>query len=221
MFTKPARKFTEVVFTSILCTVTTVLLSASGLITELPVQKQEEPTPPVAQSHLDISPVKDSMGRTVAETEQTAMSIAIGARSYLDSFTEADLIDMYIYELTSTQYPDLDPELVRAIVYHESRYIPDALNNNSGATGLMQLMPKWHMGRAESLGVSDLTDPYGNILTGCDLLNELLERYSYDYALNIYAGGYTYANLYKESTSPFVNEIASIKHGLEEGYIIL
>lgn len=221
MFTKPVRKFTEVMCTSILCTVTTVLLSASGLITEPQVQKQEEPTPTVAQSHLNISPVKDSMGRMVAETEQTAMSIMIGARNYLDSFTEVDLIDMYIYELTATQYPDLDPELVRAIVYHESRYDPDASNNNSGATGLMQLMPKWHTKRAESLGVSDLTDPYGNILTGCDLLNELLERYSYDYALNIYAGGYTYANLYKGATSPFVSEIASIKHGLEAGYIIL
>ena len=43
----------------------------------------------------------------------------------------------------------------------------------------MQISRKWHTGRMEKLGVSDLNDPYSNILVGTDYLAEL-----YDEAVN-------------------------------------
>lgn len=135
-------------------------------------------------------------------------------------YVKAAIYDHYIYEIVANYYSSLNPELVRAIVYHESRYDESRVNSKTNATGLMQLLPKWHMERAKNLGVYDLKDPYGNILVGCDYLNSLFESYSYDYALNLYAGGYPYANDYKKSTSPFIKELNAIMSGLEKGTII-
>lgn len=107
-------------------------------------------------------------------------------------------------------YPDLDPNYILAIIYHESRFKPDAVNPKTNATGLMQVLPKWHTARAEKLGVS-LTDPAGNILVGCDILNEVYQQsHSLRYALNVYAGGYPYANSYKNEKSPFEKELDEI-----------
>lgn len=107
-------------------------------------------------------------------------------------------------------YPDLDPNYVLASIYHESRFKPDVINARTNATGLMQILPKWHAVRAQKLGVS-LTDPAGNILVGCDILNELYQQSnSFQYALNVYAGGYPYANAYKNTKSPFERELDEI-----------
>lgn len=134
--------------------------------------------------------------------------------------TEAELYDSYVYEITNTRYPSLDPQLVRAIIYHESRYDSLSVNSKTSATGLMQLSPKWQAARAEALGVTDLADPYGNILTGCDFLNELFSKYSFNYALDLYAGGYPYANSNKGSTSNYVAAVQSIMTSLGDGTII-
>lgn len=111
-------------------------------------------------------------------------------------------------------YPDLDPDYVSAIIWLESRFEPDAVNKKTGATGLMQILPKWHSSRADSLGVS-LDNWKGNILVGCDILNEVLQlKGSMSYAVNFYAGGYPYADYYERTSqqSPYeklVNEIIS------------
>lgn len=134
--------------------------------------------------------------------------------------TLVELYDSYVYEIIETRYPSLDPQLVRAIIYRESRYNAESVNAKTNAIGLMQLSPKWQTGRAESLGVTDLTDPYGNILTGCDFLNDLLATYSYNYALDLYAGGYPYANSNKGGTSNYVRAVKNIMNGLSDGTII-
>lgn len=135
-------------------------------------------------------------------------------------YIKAAIYDSYVYEIVETYYPSLDSELVRAIIYHESRYNELKVNSKTNATGLMQVIPKWHMNRAKNLGVTDLKDPYGNILVGCDYLSSLFENYSYDYALNLYAGGYPYADKNKGHTSSFIKELNEIMHGLEKGTII-
>lgn len=137
-----------------------------------------------------------------------------------EPISQAELYDSYVYEITSTRYPSLDPQLVRAIIYHESRYNAESVNSKTSATGLMQLSPKWQAARAKVLGVNDLTDPYGNILTGCDFLNELFERYSFNYALNIYVGGYRYADQNRGRTSNYVLAVQGIMNGLADGTII-
>lgn len=132
-----------------------------------------------------------------------------------------ELYASYVDEITSEIYPDVDPMVVKAIIYQESRFIPDSVNSKSGTTGLMQISPKWHTERAIALGVGDLTDPYGNILVGCDILHELYQSYSSGYALNVYAGGYSYANSYIGSTSPYEKLTASTIQSFENGEITI
>lgn len=68
------------------------------------------------------------------------------------------------------------PELLEAVIETESNGDPDAVGE-LGEIGLMQIYPKYHMDRAERLGVRYLFDPKGNILVGADYLAEMFEEY--------------------------------------------
>lgn len=67
------------------------------------------------------------------------------------------------------------PELIEAIIEKESSWNPDAVNGT--CTGLMQISSKWHVDRMNRLNVTDLSDPYDNILVGIDYLSELFGKY--------------------------------------------
>ena len=60
-------------------------------------------------------------------------------------------------------------------IERESRWNPNAVNGD--CMGLMQISERWHRERMERLGVTDLFDPYDNILVGVDYMAELFERY--------------------------------------------
>lgn len=62
-----------------------------------------------------------------------------------------------------------------AMIEQESSGRADVVNE-TGDTGLLQVNPKWHKERMERLGVSDLTDPYSNILVAADYLEELFQK---------------------------------------------
>lgn len=66
-------------------------------------------------------------------------------------------------------------EILLAMIERESSGNPDAVNGN--CKGLLQVSEKWHKGRMEKLGVTDLYDPYSNILVATDYLVELWERH--------------------------------------------
>lgn len=65
------------------------------------------------------------------------------------------------------------PELIQAVIETESTYKPDATNGD--CIGLMQVCRKYNADRMEKLGVTDLYDPYSNILVGTDYLAELIQ----------------------------------------------
>lgn len=79
----------------------------------------------------------------------------------------------YIKEI-SVEY-GICPELVIAIVEHESS--GNAAATNGGCKGLMQIQEKYHKDRMKRLGVTNLYDPYSNILVGVDYLMELAGEY--------------------------------------------
>jgi len=76
---------------------------------------------------------------------------------------------------------DLDPALLAAVIYQESKFRPDA-KSSSGAIGLMQLLPSTAHGIALHTGgskfrTSDLYVPELNVRYGAWYLHHLLERY--------------------------------------------
>lgn len=131
--------------------------------------------------------------------------------------TQKEQIEAYIQDAVSL-YPNLSANIINAIIWRESRYNPNAKNYNGTCVGLMQLSTKWHSKRAQSLGVTDLYDSYGNILTGCDLLSELLESYNLEMALMVYHGGYSYAQQYQAAgtTDQYTKDILSYANQIKE-----
>jgi soluble lytic murein transglycosylase len=90
---------------------------------------------------------------------------------------------------------DLDPALLAAVIYQESRFDAHA-ESSSGAIGLMQLLPETAKGIALRTGGSrfqlgDLHDPEINVRYGAWYLRHLLTKYDGDLrkALAAYNGG--------------------------------
>jgi len=76
---------------------------------------------------------------------------------------------------------DLDPALLAAVIYQESKFHADA-RSDSGAIGLMQLLPSTAHGIALHTGGSrfrteDLYNPEINVRYGAWYLRHLLDRY--------------------------------------------
>lgn len=96
---------------------------------------------------------------------------------------------------------DICPELLEAIAWHESRFIPTVKNKN--CYGLMQINVKVHKDRIESLGYTskDMLKAEPNIMVAADLLHELYELYGDDnpIVLSLYSGaGWDAVENYKE-----------------------
>lgn len=88
---------------------------------------------------------------------------------------------------------DVDPALIAAVIYAESRFRPDAVSE-AGAIGLMQLLPetgRWIAATGgERFRVKDLYDPKVNVRYGSFYLGRLLDKYvDVRFALAAYHAG--------------------------------
>ena len=86
---------------------------------------------------------------------------------------------------------DLDPALLAAVIYAESRFDAD-VESSAGAVGLMQLLPDTAKGIAVRTGgakfvVSDLRDPEINVRYGSWYLDHLRDHYDGDVRLALAA----------------------------------
>jgi soluble lytic murein transglycosylase-like protein len=80
----------------------------------------------------------------------------------------------------------VDPDLLTALVWTESSFVPDAVSH-AGAVGLTQLMPP----TADALGV-DPFDPSQNLDGGARYLRQMIDRFErVDLALAAYNAGPT------------------------------
>lgn len=89
-----------------------------------------------------------------------------------DTFLSSECV-AYCEEI-GKQY-SICPELLEAIMESESSGNPRAQNGN--CKGLMQINVNYHQDRMNRLGVSDIYDKRGNILTAADYLAELFMEY--------------------------------------------
>lgn len=160
-----------------------------------------------------------------------AAQIQVPSPSSLDIFLEEDeeveiqltgeaLYNSYVHEICETYYPNVDPYLIRSMIQQESSYRPDIIGDSGRSYGLMQIQPRWNQDRMAKLGVTDLLDPYSNILVGIDLVSELLESSpTIEYALMSYNGGPDYARrLYsKGQVSSYAREVLARFETLKGG----
>ncbi len=72
----------------------------------------------------------------------------------------------------------LDPRLLHAVIWQESRYKRDA-TSGAGAQGLMQMIPA----TAKRFNCANAYDPQANVTAGAKYLRWLLERFDGDVAL--------------------------------------
>lgn len=78
--------------------------------------------------------------------------------------------------------------LALAVIAQETGF-RNVTGDDGASCGYMQIQEQWHRDRMERLGVTDLTDPFGNFRVGCDYLAELMGRYSLEEALTAYNSG--------------------------------
>ena len=113
---------------------------------------------------------------------------------------------------------DLDPALVKAVIYAESGFRPNAVSN-AGAEGLMQLMP----GTSASLSVTDAFDPEANIEGGTRYLKKQMDRFGdLNLALAAYNAGPAAVARYRgvppvEETRSYINKVLTYREFYERG----
>jgi soluble lytic murein transglycosylase len=114
-----------------------------------------------------------------------ALTIALVAREQPDWYLRARYPLEYEQLVRSNaRNHDLEPALVAAVIYAESRFDPNA-RSDAGAVGLMQLLPDTAKFIARKTGgedfvVADLRDPEINVRYGTWLLAYLRDRYGGD-----------------------------------------
>ena len=104
---------------------------------------------------------------------------------------------------------DVDPNLVAAMAFRESRFDPKAVSR-IGAQGVMQLMPK----TARSLGVQDSFDARQNVMGGTKYLKYLLDRFDGDVTMTLAAynaGPELVAKAGPAATQEAVEYVAAVK----------
>ena len=98
---------------------------------------------------------------------------------------------------------DHEPHLVAAVIYQESKFDADAVSE-SGAVGLMQLLPATAQGIADRTGGSgwherDLVNPELNVRYGSWYLRHLLDKYeNEELALAAYNAGQANVDRWRE-----------------------
>lgn len=88
--------------------------------------------------------------------------------------------------LEAEKHPDVQPELILAVIQKESSLIPEA-KSSYGAQGLMQVVRRWHPEKLEKH--ESLYDPKVNIRVGAQILQEYINmKGQLDKALVKYSG---------------------------------
>lgn len=78
--------------------------------------------------------------------------------------------DLQLYIISLCEGKNIDPAIVFAMIWRESRFNPLSVGDNGNSLGLMQIQPRWHSGLMAEFGCDDLLDPYQNVTIGIAIL---------------------------------------------------
>lgn len=109
-----------------------------------------------------------------ASGEENVDAIAgIVARKYrVSELATREFVRAAYHEAASLR---LDPLLIVAVMAVESRFNPVA-QSDSGAMGLMQVIPRYHTQKFDAASRSSVLDPQANIQVGAQILKEYIAR---------------------------------------------
>ena len=95
--------------------------------------------------------------------------------------------DLQLHIIEEAVEHGIDPAIIIAMAYRESRYNAKAMGDGGSSYGLLQIQKKWHSKRMKKLGCTDLLDPYQNVTVGIDYLAYQIDRYGGDVAKGLTA----------------------------------
>jgi len=124
-----------------------------------------------------LAPVSVAAQTVAAATDAIAAEDFIPADVPTSGDRDLDRIIMHVGE-----HDGVDPRLIHAVIWQESRYKQDA-TSHVGAKGLMQLMPA----TGKRFGCDNLGDAESNVEAGTKYLRWLLNRFNGDVALALAA----------------------------------
>lgn len=141
--------------------------------------------------HLTFGEAEIIPEKTILENEEFEISSEVLS----EPLTGRALYESYVDEICS-MYDNVPASIVKAIIEKESNFDPNCCSDGGDSCGLMQIQPQWHSDMMASLGVTDIFDPYGNILVGVNLLSGLFKEYpATEWALMCYNAGPYYGTL--------------------------
>lgn len=146
--------------------------------------ERESVQPTVIQTVLPTQKADSPIVEPEAEEAKTVMIFDVP----LDA-------ELQLFIAQACERHHIDPAIIMAMIERESSYQANVMGDGGNSFGLMQIQPRWHQGRMDKLGVTDLLDPYQNVTVGIDYLAELLERgKGLEWALMAYNAGPSGAN---------------------------
>ena len=150
----------------------------------------------------EVAPASAPVEPTAEPTPEPTPAVFI-----YDVPLDADL-QLHIIQFCDSYH--IDPAIIMAMIQRESRFKAEVVGDGGESFGLMQIKAKYHRDRMEKLGVTDLLDPYQNVMVGIDFLGELLLRHEdIELALMSYNAGESGANYYWWSRGIYTNAYSS------------
>ena len=197
-----------------------LIITLAGILDSDMVLVEPGPTARIFVTHEDISiptiTLTDEIKAGMSLDQLTVDFSTIDPATIMESISPWNgYIEPY-----AARY-DIDPDLVRAIIYAESKGKPDVVSRR-GALGLMQLMPV----TVNSMGVGDPFDPEENIRAGIKYISWIIKYHSDDnekhllWAWNAGPGKFSRL-IIPDETKRFIVEVLSVKMFLKEKEVML
>ena len=196
-----------------------------------------EPEDSVSEAPSQDSSSQEAVSSESAEPTTESNSDPSETAIPANSNNALELSDFYIpeiplsqelqaYTYQQCQEKQVSYELVLAMMHHESNYDPSAVRyyeDGSSDSGLMQINSINSQSLYELYGITNLQDPYENILAGVSIISGFVHQYGeHDglMAYNMGVGGYqnaiangTYTTTYAQNILSTKSEIESLRQG--------
>lgn len=192
MFRKYLNNVDTFVFASIIFIMSLIMLGAYKVNDINEERKQTEAVAVVDEITAFVEMIESSPKIIQEDIPEVVTEPQEAQNRYYDVPLDEGL-QSFIFQLCEER--NIEPSMVIAVIQRESQFNSQAIGDNGKSLGLMQIQPRWHQGRMEKLGCTDLLNPYQNVEVGIDYLDELMSYgYSIEWVLMAYNGGPSHAH---------------------------